>query len=143
VQGLHAKDDLGNQYAKWQTTKHAQAFTTLTTPEAKAAGAKVGVADPSTDHKCLICHTTGPGVKPEEGVSCEACHGPGADWKSKEVHGTDRKAALAAGMIDTKAQGEASARSARAGARRQQEPKLQAVRVRGFKEKIAHPLPKK
>ena len=60
-------------HAKWETTKHAQAFSAL-----KGADA----AKP----ECVGCHTTGyPGSGPvtEEmkNVQCEACHGPGSDYR--------------------------------------------------------------
>jgi len=42
----HKSDEGGNQLAKWQASPHAKAFELLGTPEAKAAGAKVGRNDP-------------------------------------------------------------------------------------------------
>lgn len=148
----HAKDELGNQHAKWLTTKHAKAFATLSTPEAKAAAKKVGVTDPAKDMKCLICHTTGAeaaeadraAMKIEDGVSCEACHGPGEKYKSKEVHGTDRKAALAAGMIDAKALGEAVCKRCHVpDYKGNKNPSYQPFDYATFQPKIDHPRPKK
>ncbi len=90
----HKKDDTGNQLAKWQSGPHAKAFATLGTPEAKAAGAKVGVTDPQTSGKCLKCHSTAYNwtetvatdkLTPEDGVTCESCHGPGKNYKSKAI----------------------------------------------------------
>lgn len=145
----HSKEEMGNQYAKWAESKHAKAFQILSTPEAKEAGKKLGVADPTTDAKCLICHTTGfegdhAALKNEEGVSCEACHGPGEKWKAKDVHGTDRAAAIAVGMVDTKAQGEAVCKRCHA-------PEYKGNKNPGYKPfdykerlgKIAHPRKKK
>lgn len=140
----HAKDELGNQYAKWASTKHAKAFATLSTPEAKASAKKVGVSDPATDAKCLICHTSGAGAPQADGVSCEACHGPGEKYKSKEVHGTDRKAALAAGMIDTKAKGEAVCKRCHVPEfQGNKNPNYKPFNYDEFHAKIAHPGPKK
>src|SRR5271156_3253050 len=58
---------------------------------------------------CLKCHATGVGSAnppdPSEGTTCEACHGPAADWVSADPHGhiTDdpakMQAAVALGMI--------------------------------------------
>ena len=102
----HSKDDTGNQYAKWQASKHAKAFEALGTPEAKAAGAKVGVDDPQKSGKCLKCHSTAYNgteevktdkITPEEGVTCESCHGPGKNYKSKEVM-QDHAKCVAGGM---------------------------------------------
>ena len=73
----HSSAAKGNQFGAWQKEKHANAFTVLTTPKAKEVGAKLGVTDPSTDPKCLKCHTTGNGLDPKMGVQCESCHGAG------------------------------------------------------------------
>lgn len=90
----HRKADKGDQLGKWQASQHAKAFETLGTPEAKAAGAKVGVDDPQKSGKCLKCHSTAYNlteqvqtdkIAVEEGVTCESCHGPGKNYKSKAV----------------------------------------------------------
>jgi hypothetical protein len=104
----HKKDEVGNQLGKWQESKHAKAFEVLGTPEAKEAGKKAGVDDPQKSGKCLKCHATaynfaeaGPVVEkitPEEGVTCESCHGPGKNYKSKEMM-KDRAQAVANGLI--------------------------------------------
>ena len=103
----HKKEERGNQIAKWQASPHAKAFERLGTPEAKAVGAKVGVADPQKSGKCLKCHSTAYNFTetvqtdkftPEEGVGCESCHGPGNNYKGKSVM-ENRKDAIAAGMI--------------------------------------------
>ena len=82
----HKSEASGNPFAAWEGSKHSKAWLTLATPEAKAAGAKVGVDDPQKSDKCLKCHVTAFGVaaeelakdfKPELGVQCETCHGPG------------------------------------------------------------------
>lgn len=127
----HAKEDVGNQYGKWAASKHASAFKVLPSSE-------------QSNPKCLICHTTGGGVKNEEGVSCEACHGPGEKYKAKEVHATDRAAALAAGMVDTKAQGEAVCKKCHVPERDgNKNPNFKGFDYKKFKDKIAHPRPKK
>lgn len=103
----HKKEESGNQLAKWQESRHAKAFESLGTPEAKAAGAKLGVADPQTSGKCLKCHSTAyhfteqvqtEKIKPEDGVTCESCHGPGKNYMKKNLM-EDRQAAVAAGLI--------------------------------------------
>ena len=74
------------EYDSWAQTKHAKA-----TDDAKA----------STKWKfeaaCLACHATN---KDEAmaGVQCEACHGPGSDYKSIQVM-KDIAKAKAAGLI--------------------------------------------
>jgi hypothetical protein len=110
----HKKDEVGNQLAKWQAGPHAKALESLGTPEAKAMGAKVGVDDPQKSGKCLRCHATAynftetlqvkaeegetPKITVEDGVTCESCHGPGKNYKSKTVM-QDRNKAIEGGMI--------------------------------------------
>ena len=90
----HKKEAKGNQYGKWQAMGHAKAFETLGTEEAKAVSAKLGIDDPQSSGKCLKCHSTAyffteevqtAEVSLENGVSCQSCHGPGADYKKKSV----------------------------------------------------------
>ncbi len=79
----HESDGIGNQYKIWSGTPHAKAYQVLApnNPRAAEYGKKVGVANPQEDVRCLRCHTTGGGRASEtreEGVGCEACHGPGS-----------------------------------------------------------------
>jgi hypothetical protein len=84
----------GPQKTKWATTKHAGAFAALASDAAKAIAKEKGIADPQKEPKCLKCHVTGYGkpaelfaadFKPTDGVQCEACHGPGSDYKAMPV----------------------------------------------------------
>jgi hypothetical protein len=79
----------GEQFPKWQASKHAKAFETLGTPEAKEIGKKLGIDDPQKSDTCLRCHVTAHGkaaallgekYSAAEGVGCESCHGAGADY---------------------------------------------------------------
>jgi cytochrome c peroxidase len=56
---------------------------------------------------CLKCHTTGYGLANArfekgfdvaDGVQCEACHGPGSEYKSMKTM-KDREASVAAGLV--------------------------------------------
>ncbi|HSG99776.1 MAG TPA: cytochrome c family protein [candidate division Zixibacteria bacterium] len=111
----HKKEDAGAQYTIWAESKHANAFAALATDEAKAVAKKMGIEDPQKSGKCLQCHATAynhgealaanieadkdgaPLLTAEEGVSCESCHGAGADYKKKKIM-EDRDASIAAGM---------------------------------------------
>jgi hypothetical protein len=82
----HSGADKGEQFEKWSKSPHSKAFETLASPKAKEIAAKLKIADPQKDEKCVKCHVTGHGVpaaeikkgfKMEEGVQCESCHGPG------------------------------------------------------------------
>src|SRR3989304_2579409 len=89
----HASAQLGGEeYKVWEKSPHAKAFQTLGTEAAKKIAKAKGIDDPQKDARCVKCHTIGFGldaqwigekVTQEEGVSCEACHGPGADYKKK------------------------------------------------------------
>ena len=76
-------------------------------PEAKAAGAKLGVDNPQTSGKCLRCHSTAYNftdkvatekIKPEDGVTCESCHGPGKKYMAKSTM-EDRAKAIEGGLV--------------------------------------------
>jgi hypothetical protein len=89
----HNKPATGAQFKQWSESKHATAMQSLKGDEVK-------------DPKCLKCHATAGTVKAanmgtltvEEGVSCESCHGPGADYNPTAIM-KDRAKAMAAGMI--------------------------------------------
>src|SRR5262245_63238530 len=70
----------GDQYGLWQKSKHAGAFATLEGDAARAVAKSRGIADPAAAPQCLRCHTAGPGANAADGVTCEACHGPGGDY---------------------------------------------------------------
>lgn len=91
----HKKEKEGEQFPIWEKTDHAKAYKTLGTPKAKEAAQKIGFSgDPQKSEACLVCHTTGHGLPDsrfekkfamEDGVQCEACHGPGSEYKSKKT----------------------------------------------------------
>ncbi|HEY3295564.1 MAG TPA: cytochrome c family protein [bacterium] len=87
-------------YDKWMSTKHAHAMAALDSAKGE-----------TTNPKCLKCHTTGYGkatgfdkVKDKQGaedlgsVGCEACHGPGSDYKAMGVM-KNHEQAIANGLI--------------------------------------------
>ncbi|UCF39310.1 MAG: cytochrome c family protein [Acidobacteriota bacterium] len=104
----HKSAKQGEQLKIWQGSKHAQAFKTLQTAEAKEIAKKQGLTgDPEKEEACLRCHATGHNVDAallgkkfsiEDGVQCETCHGPGSGYKSMKVM-KDQKASIAAGLI--------------------------------------------
>lgn len=101
----HNSDKKGAQFKKWESTKHASAYTDLKGDNAKKKAEAMGVKDPLKDEKCLSCHTTASGAKNvetsykiDEGVGCEACHGPGSLYRKNSVM-KDQKAAVAVGMV--------------------------------------------
>ncbi len=89
----HNKAATGQQYKIWSEGPHANAMNSLSSEKAMAIAAEKGIADPTTDASCISCHSTAGGtdeglhvgLKMDEGVSCETCHGPGSGYKSNTV----------------------------------------------------------
>lgn len=89
----HNKPATGAQFAQWEKTPHATAFNRLKGAEQK-------------DPKCLKCHATAASAKAgtlgmltmQEGVSCESCHGPGADYFQTAIMKSKEKS-IANGLI--------------------------------------------
>ena len=146
----HKSAKKGNQFGQWEASKHAKAYATLATPEAKKIAAEKGIADPQKDGKCLKCHVTAHGVDPsliaapkkgkkgfqiEDGVQCESCHGPGSLYKKRSVM-KDRKAAVAVGLIipDEKTCKQCH---------NEESPTFKDFNYEEMKKKIAHPNPAK
>ena len=100
------------QLAVWKKQKHAKAFKTLTSEEAKAVGEKLGLTEPPyKSPECLRCHITGWNLdkeqrakflgkrfKVEEGVQCETCHGPGEKYQKLSIM-KNRTRAMENGLI--------------------------------------------
>jgi hypothetical protein len=139
----HKSQDKGDQLGKWQAGPHAKAFEKLGTPAAKEIAKKQGIDDPQKSGKCLKCHSTAYNfgetavvekIKPEEGVTCESCHGPGNGYKTKSTM-ESREKSIAAGLIypATKTCKECH---------NEQSPTYKAFDEKKFAEKIAHPNPK-
>ena len=79
----HKKD---NTYTTWVTTKHAFAYDSLTAEQKK-------------DTSLLKYYTTGTTAAGEllTNIQCEACHGPGSDYKTMSIM-KDKAKAEAAGL---------------------------------------------
>jgi hypothetical protein len=79
----HGANAIGNQYKVWITSPHAKAYQILSTSKSLSIAKKIGIKTPSDNLTCLKCHSTGGGKVPaikDEGVGCEACHGPGSRY---------------------------------------------------------------
>ncbi|MGW8317408.1 MAG: cytochrome c family protein, partial [Bacteroidales bacterium] len=102
----HNKPDKGEQYNKWMEGPHANAMKTLSTDKAKEIASAKGISDPATDAACIKCHSTlgsidaslSAGIKMEEGVACESCHGPGSRYKGAAIM-KDMELAMQNGLI--------------------------------------------
>ena len=80
----HKKDGI---FESWLATKHATAWDSLS-------------AEDQAKDELEAFYTTGTTAKGDllTGVQCEACHGPGSDYKKKKIM-EDREAAVAAGLL--------------------------------------------
>ena len=91
----HKDKKLGDQYSRWKELKHSKAYKGLDSDKSREVAQKAGVTgDPQKSDKCLKCHVTAHGVpaerigplfKIEDGVQCEACHGPGRAYAKRSV----------------------------------------------------------
>lgn len=80
----HSRDKV---YPTWAETPHAKAWDVLDSAAQK-------------NEKCVGCHSTGTTADGEllTGVQCEACHGPGSDYKTMSIM-KDKEKAIAHGLI--------------------------------------------
>ncbi len=91
----HKTSKSGNQFGLWQERAHSKAYETLASEESKKVAKEAGITgDPQQAAECLECHVTAykaaenlkeSTLTMEEGVSCEACHGPGSEYKSMKI----------------------------------------------------------
>jgi YVTN family beta-propeller protein len=95
-------------YRVWANSRHARAWMGLAAGAAKPIAEKdgIGTKSPTLSAKCLACHSTAaavaeghraPGLRIEDGVQCEACHGPG-ETHSLEEGMPDREATRTANL---------------------------------------------
>lgn len=139
----HHGKEAGHQYVKWMRSGHSHAYWRLFGEWAKyLASAREDYKDiqkPQEEQRCLKCHYTGaqekdavygPQWTKEEGVGCEACHGPGSAYIDLEIMKDHEKFLANGGMVP----GETTCKKCH--------------RDDGFKydeywKKIAHPYPVK
>lgn len=106
-QTCHKSEAKGDQFGKWSASKHAAAYEVLASEAAMAIAKGKGIDNPQTSDQCLGCHVTGFAAPAEqkdesfdqtEGVGCEACHGPGSEYKNMKIM-KEKDAAVAAGLV--------------------------------------------
>ena len=103
----HAGKEAGHQFSLWRASKHAEAYACLWSPAAKKIAKLSGIRqEPHEAGACLGCHATAfdtegwerePTFFLEDGVQCEACHGPGSEYMTAEVM-RDRQKAMMNGL---------------------------------------------
>jgi hypothetical protein len=83
---------------------HSRAFRVLNEPRSIAIGKRLGI-NPASSGLCLDCHSTpaaskGPRFQTNDGVGCEACHGPSSAWLSSHYAvGANHARNVSQGMI--------------------------------------------
>ena len=142
----HRKDAVGNQFGIWEESRHATAFETLGTAEAKEVAAAKGIDNPQTSGECLQCHVTafgvdesllGPKYAASDGVGCESCHGAGGDYYKKKT-----MAGIMRGEIDPASVGLVKPdETACVGCHNDKSPSYKPFDFEKFFKKIEHPLP--
>jgi YVTN family beta-propeller protein len=102
----HRGPAMGHQFSRWRMSSHALAYARLSSPNAQTLARQEGVeGDPQRSPACLKCHTTAgteqtnhlESFSADEGVGCEACHGPGSEYLHEAVM-IDPQAAVEAGL---------------------------------------------
>jgi hypothetical protein len=89
----HMTKEIGNQYMRWLVGRHSHAYWRLAGDWAKFLARQrpkyKDITEPIKEQRCLKCHYTGAeepaeafadSFYKEEGVGCEACHGPGSAY---------------------------------------------------------------
>ncbi|MCZ7648597.1 MAG: cytochrome c family protein [Planctomycetota bacterium] len=127
-----AKATRHNENTIWSSKdRHAKAYTSLVKEESKKIGEALKIADVTKSERCLNCHglsgihvgesvhrvpikaeeIVAKGYNVEDGVSCDACHGPAEKYLAphQEAGWTDKQRAAGAmklydewGLFDTK-----------------------------------------
>jgi hypothetical protein len=107
---LQAQRVRQNEYYTWlHSDRHAQAYNVLFNPlSARIARNMRLKGKPYQEKVCLDCHSTNvpPAlvsgrIDPEDGVQCEACHGPASGWRAEHVsEGWTHAQSVTRGMFD-------------------------------------------
>ncbi len=109
----HTGPKFNFQFSQWRRSKHAQAYAELATQRGFEIAREQGIAtDPQKTEQCLACHATASTINPArreptleltDGVQCESCHGPGADYSPEAVM-LDKATAVSKGLLPVNAQ---------------------------------------
>ena len=145
----HKGPKKGNIFETWQERSHSKAYATLASDESKEIAKKAGIeGDPQKAAECLSCHVTGYSASAdakmktltlEEGVSCEACHGPGSVYKKSSIMKGINKGTMKGtdhGLIEP-------VKEVCVKCHNPKSPTYKEFVFEEAKKAIAHPLPKK
>lgn len=144
----HSSKKSGEAYKIWAKSSHATAYETLASEESKAIAKKMGIEDPQKSDQCLSCHVTGHGKEAamyekgyamEQGVTCEACHGPGSKYNPMKI-----MKQISAGEVKGADYGLADPNEANCvSCHNEKSPTFKGFDFKAYVAKIAHPTPEK
>jgi hypothetical protein len=107
---LNASPVLQNEFYTWlNNDRHAGAYNVLLTDRSARIARNMRLRQKAWQETlCLDCHTTNVPVAqitgiidPEDGIQCEACHGPAAGWRAEHTEeGWTHEKSIARGMTD-------------------------------------------
>lgn len=110
TQPLNASRVLQNEYYTWLNhDRHAQTYNVLFNARSARIAKNMHLRGPANEAKiCLDCHTTNVTaaqvegqIDREDGVQCEACHGPASGWRGEHTEeGWTHQQSVARGMTD-------------------------------------------
>jgi hypothetical protein len=86
-----------NEYTTWfRFGQHSRSVQTLHSQKAIGISKTLGQPSPWENDSCLGCHSTNAPIdqrsqsfSQEDGISCEACHGPAENWVTSHHRGTN------------------------------------------------------
>jgi hypothetical protein len=110
TQPLNATRILQNEYYTWlNSDRHAAAYNVLFNDRSARIAKNMRLRKKAYEESaCLDCHSTNVPARlvsghidPEDGVQCEACHGPASGWRDEHTQpGWTHAQSVALGMID-------------------------------------------
>lgn len=110
TQPLNSTHVLQNEYYTWlNSDRHAKAYNVLFSDRSARIARNMRLKGKAYQEAvCLDCHSTNVAsrlvsghIDPEDGVQCEACHGPASGWRAEHTEaGWSHEKSVARGMID-------------------------------------------
>jgi hypothetical protein len=110
VQPFKDSNVLQNEYVTWsRVDKHARSYKVLFNEQSVRIARNLGLGKANEAKVCLDCHAhnvpasmRGERFRFDDGVSCEACHGPSERWLPKHTEdGATHAGNLSAGLFPT------------------------------------------
>jgi competence protein ComGC len=143
----HKSDAKGNQFKIWSESKHAKAYTTLTSDASAKIAKEKGLKKPASESpECLSCHTVTADTKLldktfdiKDGVQCENCHGAGSAYQNMTIM-KDKAKAIAAGLTEYK--DEAAIEKNCKTCHNEKSPTYKEFKFKEMWAKIKHPVKK-